>query len=67
MWVETCLGKNVSPHWLRHTCFTQQRLRGATIEAIQASAGHTSIETTMQYNEAAALMKPAGKVFDDNI
>ncbi len=67
MWVKTCLGKNASPHWFRHTCFTQQRLRGASIEAIQASAGHSSIETTMQYNEAAALMKPAGNVFDDDI
>ncbi|MFI3270983.1 MAG: tyrosine-type recombinase/integrase [Pseudomonadota bacterium] len=66
-WVELGLGKNVSPHWLRHTCFTQLRLRGATIEAIQASAGHSSIETTMQYNEAAALMKPAGKVFDEDL
>ncbi len=66
-WVELSLGKTASPHWFRHTCFTQQRLRGATIESIQSSAGHSSIETTMQYNEAAALMKPAGKVFDDDI
>lgn len=66
-WVHISLGKSASPHWLRHTCFTQQRLRGATIEAIQASAGHSSIETTMQYNEAAALMKPAGKVFDESL
>ncbi|MFI3271071.1 MAG: tyrosine-type recombinase/integrase [Pseudomonadota bacterium] len=63
-WIFEALGKDASPHWMRHTCFTQQRLLGATLESIQAGAGHASIETTMQYNEAAALMDPAGKVFD---
>lgn len=63
-WIFEALGKDASPHWMRHTCFTQQRLLGASLESIQAGAGHTSIETTMQYNEAAALMAPAGKVFD---
>lgn len=63
-WVKLGLGKDASPHWFRHTCFTQQRLKGATLEAIQAGAGHSSLETTMQYKEAAALMDPAGKVFE---
>ncbi len=63
-WILEALGKDASPHWMRHTCFTQQRLLGASLESIQAGAGHASIETTMQYNEAAALMDPAGKVFD---
>ncbi len=63
-WVREGLGKDASPHWFRHTCFTQQRLKGATLEAIQAGAGHASLDTTMQYNEAAALMEPAGKVFE---
>lgn len=39
--------------------------RGASLESIKALAGHESIETTMHYNEAAQLMKPAGMVFND--
>lgn len=64
-WVKCGLGKDASPHWMRHTCFTLQRLKGATLEAIQLGAGHSSIETTMKYNEAAALMNAASKVFEN--
>ena len=56
--------RDVSPHWFRHSCFTQLASRGASLESIKALAGHESIETTMRYNEAAQLMKPAGMIFD---
>jgi integrase len=36
-------------HQLRHTCFTRLREAGMALEAIQALAGHRSIETTRAY------------------
>jgi integrase/recombinase XerD len=36
-------------HELRHTCFTRLREAGMALEAIQAHAGHASIETTRIY------------------
>lgn len=36
-------------HELRHTCFTRLREAGMSLEAIQAQAGHASIETTRLY------------------
>ena len=36
-------------HVLRHTCLTRLREAGMTLEAVQAQAGHRSIETTRIY------------------
>lgn len=36
-------------HQLRHTCFTRLREAGMALEAIQAQAGHVSIESTRIY------------------
>jgi integrase/recombinase XerD len=36
-------------HELRHTCFTRLRKAGMSLEALQAQAGHASIETTRVY------------------
>lgn len=36
-------------HELRHTCFTRLREAGMALEALQAQAGHRSIETTRLY------------------
>jgi len=36
-------------HELRHTCFTRLREAGMSLEAIQAQAGHRSIESTRIY------------------
>jgi integrase len=36
-------------HQLRHTCFTRLREAGMALEAIQAQAGHRSIESTRMY------------------
>ena len=38
-----------SCHELRHTCLTRLREAGMSIEALQAQAGHASIETTRIY------------------
>ena len=36
-------------HQLRHTCFTRLREAGMQLEAIQAQAGHASIDSTRIY------------------
>ncbi|HUH70797.1 MAG TPA: tyrosine-type recombinase/integrase [Mycobacterium sp.] len=36
-------------HQLRHTCFTRLREAGMALEAIQAQAGHASIDSTRMY------------------
>jgi integrase/recombinase XerD len=36
-------------HQLRHTCLTRLREAGMQLEAVQAQAGHTSIESTRIY------------------
>jgi site-specific recombinase XerD len=36
-------------HQLRHTCLTRLREQGMALEAVQAQAGHTSIESTRIY------------------
>jgi integrase/recombinase XerD len=36
-------------HMLRHTCFTRLREAGMALEAIQAQAGHASVESTRIY------------------
>jgi len=36
-------------HELRHTCLTRLREAGMSLEALQAQAGHVSVETTRVY------------------
>jgi integrase/recombinase XerD len=40
---------HASCHELRHTCLTRLREAGMALEAVQAQAGHASIETTRIY------------------
>jgi integrase/recombinase XerD len=40
---------NGTCHELRHTCFTRLREAGMALEAVQAQAGHASVETTRLY------------------
>jgi len=40
---------NGTCHELRHTCLTRLREAGMALEAVQAQAGHASIETTRLY------------------
>ena len=39
----------ITCHQLRHTCFTRLREAGMELEALQAQAGHRSLETTRIY------------------
>ncbi|MFD0681804.1 MULTISPECIES: tyrosine-type recombinase/integrase [unclassified Paenibacillus] len=41
--------KKVTPHWLRHTNATLALLKGASLQQVQESLGHTHINTTQRY------------------
>ena len=43
------LGWSTACHQLRHTCLTRLREAGMALEAVQAQAGHASIESTRVY------------------
>jgi site-specific recombinase XerD len=49
--------KRITPHTLRHTCFTLELTHGANIKEIQYQAGHESIETTQRYLHILDKMK----------
>jgi integrase/recombinase XerC len=60
------LGREISPHWGRHSFTTNARLRGATWDDLQAQLGHESITTTMRYQHSQHLKESAaGEVFDN--
>lgn len=54
------LGKNVSPHWLRHTGATDALEAGANIRVVQESLGHTSLLTTQKYTHVYPEDRIAG-------
>jgi integrase len=41
--------EHATRHQLRHTCLTRLREAGMALEAVQAQAGHASIESTRVY------------------
>jgi len=56
-------------HELRHTCLTQLREAGMALEAVQAQAGHASVESTRIYlhladDWLASQYRRAAKVID---
>lgn len=49
--------KRVSPHTLRHTCFTLEMLEGAGLLQIKEQAGHEYLGTTQRYLHILDSMK----------
>lgn len=47
------IGRNVTPHVLRHTCATHLLRGGADIRHVQAILGHASVATTQIYTRVA--------------
>ena len=59
-------------HELRRTCLTRLREAGMTLEAVQAQAGHASIESTRIYlhladDGLAAQYRKAAEVIDAQV
>lgn len=45
------LGRDASPHWLRHTHAVHARRHGVLLEVLQKSLGHARLDTTQVYVE----------------
>jgi integrase/recombinase XerD len=59
-------------HELRHTCLTRLRQAGMALEAVQAQAGHASIESTRIYlhladDWLASQYRNAAEVIDSQL
>jgi site-specific recombinase XerD len=60
------MGKDVSPHTLRHSYATDLLRNGADIRSVQAMLGHSSVTTTQIYTHVTdTQLREIHKKFHD--
>ncbi|BBI35758.1 tyrosine-type recombinase/integrase [Cohnella abietis] len=52
-----------TPHWLRHTSATLALLKGASLQQVQETLGHTHINTTQRYLHTVEQLEKAAPDF----
>lgn len=55
--------KKPTPHWLRHTNATLALLKGATLQQVQNTLGHSHINTTQRYLHTVEQLEKAAPDF----
>jgi integrase/recombinase XerD len=58
------INKHITPHSLRHTCFSLEVANGANVFQVMEQAGHTSLNTTQRYVRLFNSMENNGVDFN---